>query len=956
LGFGVQLGTVRFLGTFLPDPIDVPPNVASYVARQLGVPGGPKILARYADRPNTYREHAREIRREYGYKDYPDPVERLGLLRFLYARAWLRPDGPTVLFDLATARLAERKVLLPGVTTLAREVARVRERAGRRLWAEIARAPEAEQRGALLALLEVPEGSRSSRLDRLRKGPTSVTAAGLVGALERLDEVRAVGVGEVEVSAVPPNRLEALARYGMAAKAQQLSQMREDRKVATLLATARRLEADATDDALEVLDALMKKTGSRVEGEGVRARVRGLPALDEAALALREALLVAIEGGHETVEDLLAAVFRTVPKERILNAAEAVAGLARPAEDAKAEDLTRRYSMVRRFVPRLLSSVPLGATPGGELILEAWLSLGRIEGRRRVRADEVPLGAVTGPWRRLVLGEGGVLNRPAYTLWALEALCGALRRREVFAPEGARYSDPRAKLLSGAAWEAQRKPVCEALGLSPDPSVTLAALGEELGAAYRAVAEGLERNEQLLVGPVEGKKGDRARLKEDEALEETESLKALRAEVEARLPKVDLPELLMEVDAWTGFASAFSHLGEARGHLEGLPKSVVAVLTAEATNVGFEPVARASDPALTRSRLSYVDQNYVRAETIAAANALLVDHQASIPLAQTWGGGRLASVDGMRFRVPVRTVNAAPNPRYFGRGRGLTYLNFVSDQATGFHAVVVPGTVRDSLYVLDGLLEQETALEPVQLTGDTHAYTDLVFGLFRLLGYQFSPRIADLEDLRYWRLDPDAEYGPLNGLARNPVKTDLIAEHWEDILRVAGSLLTRTVKASDLLRVLQAEGKPRSLGKAIAELGKLPKTVHLLNYLNDGAYRRTIRGQLNLHEQRHSLARAVFFGNKGEVRKRYREGQEDQLGALGLVVNAVSLWNTRYVGLALDALAEEGFQARAEDVERLSPLRHEHVNLLGRYHFSLADDLMRGGLRPLRSPGLLEDD
>jgi len=103
----------------------------------------------------------------------------------------------------------------------------------------------------------------------------------------------------------------------------------------------------------------------------------------------------------------------------------------------------------------------------------------------------------------------------------------------------------------------------------------------------------------------------------------------------------------------------------------------------------------------------------------------------------------------MRFRVPFRTVNAAPNPKYFGRGRGLNYLNFVSDQATGFHAVVVPGALRDSLYVLDGLLEQNTALEPLRVTGDTHAYTDLVFGLFRLLGYQLSPRIADLEDLRY---------------------------------------------------------------------------------------------------------------------------------------------------------------------------------------------------------------
>lgn len=192
-------------------------------------------------------------------------------------------------------------------------------------------------------------------------------------------------------------------------------------------------------------------------------------------------------------------------RERLFEAVEAVSGLTRPAEDVKAEDLTRRYSMVRRFVPRLLSSVPLGATPAGQPILEAWRALDRIEGRKRVRADEVPLGAVMGPWRRLVVGEDGALDRPAYTLWALESLCGALRRREVFAPQGARYSDPRARLLSGAAWEAQRKAACDGLSLSPDPSVTLGSLGKELDAAYLVVAEGLEGNEKLLVGPVEGK-------------------------------------------------------------------------------------------------------------------------------------------------------------------------------------------------------------------------------------------------------------------------------------------------------------------------------------------------------------------------------------------------------------------------------------------------------------------
>jgi len=343
-------------------------------------------------------------------------------------------------------------------------------------------------------------------------------------------------------------------------------------------------------------------------------------------------------------------------------------------------------------------------------------------------------------------------------------------------------------------------------------------------------------------------------------------------------------------------------------------------------------------PALTRGRLSWVDQNYLRGDTMTAATGRMVDAQGEIPLAQAWGGGDVASADGLRFVVPVRTLNAGPNPRYFGPGRGVTYLNFLSDQFAGFHAIVVPGTLRDSLHILDGLLEQQTTLQPTELMTDTAGYSDQVFGLFRLLGYQFSPRLADIGSARFWRITPQrADYGQLNGLARHPINTDLIATHWDDLLRVAGSLATGTVRASELLRVLQGGGRPTPLGRAVAELGRIAKTLYLLAYLDDETYRRRILTQLNRTESRHALARAVFHGQRGQLRQRYREGQEDQLGALGLVVNAIVLWNTRYQNAALDQLRRDGHDVRDDDVRRLSPLGHDRINLLGRYQFSAAD-------------------
>ena len=110
---------------------------------------------------------------------------------------------------------------------------------------------------------------------------------------------------------------------------------------------------------------------------------------------------------------------------------------------------------------------------------------------------------------------------------------------------------------------------------------------------------------------------------------------------------------------------------------------------------------------------------------------------------------------------------------------------------------------------------------------------------------------------------------------------------------------------------------------------------------------------MNRGEGRHAVARAICHGQRGEIRKRYREGQEDQLGALGLVTNALVLWNTIYIQASLDHLREQGKDVKEEDKARLSPLSYKHVNMLGHYSFTLAEQVLNGQLRPLKRPSEL---
>ena len=258
--------------------------------------------------------------------------------------------------------------------------------------------------------------------------------------------------------------------------------------------------------------------------------------------------------------------------------------------------------------------------------------------------------------------------------------------------------------------------------------------------------------------------------------------------------------------------------------------------------------------------------------------------------------------------------------------------------------------MRDSLVLLAVVLEQQTELKPTQIMTDTGAYSDVVFGLFRLLGYRFSPRLADIGGTRFWRIDSKADYGELNDISRHRLSLRRIVLHWDDMLRLAGSLQLGRVPATGIMRTLQVGDHPTRLAQAIAEFGRIEKTLHTLNMLDDETKRRGTLSQLNRGEGRHSLGRAVFHGKRGELRQRYREGQEDQLGALGLVVNMIVLWNSIYTEAALEQLRKEGFSIREEDGARLSPLIHDHINLLGRYSFAMPDIVARGGLRPLRDP------
>ncbi|MEO3863255.1 Tn3 family transposase [Acrocarpospora sp. B8E8] len=808
LGFSVQLATARWIGRFLPDPLDGVPTVAiDFLAEQLGVADA-SCLKLYAQREQTHREHAGKIQKALGLKDFAAVEAELSV--WIDKRAWVTGDGPKAIFVDAAGWLRERDVLLPGVSTLARLVTRVREAATRRLWDTLVAALTAEQWAALDALLVVPAGMRVSKLERWRTSPSRASGPEMVKALSRVAEILGSGLSRVALDAtVSPRRLAELARYGMNASCAQLRRHGDPRRLATLVATAAHLEAKATDDALDLLDLLMatELVGKAKLADNKQTVVQH-PRLAKASAVLSivaEALLDSRVWGPEDeirVSAVWEAIEARLDRSQVRAAVTTVNGMVPPPEAAPEGDwrseLAKRIATVSGFVKMLTPTISFGATAEGAPVLAAMTDLAEqldSSALWRVKNNRIHPGVVPGPWKHLVFGHparpDGSVDRGAYTLCVLEQFQRLLKRREIYAQTSTRWRNPRAQLLDGAAWEVVKDGVLTSLGLPEDPDALLAQHVITLDEAYCYVGGRLAANTDVRVDD----KG-KIHVTSDKAIEDPPSLGDLRKRAAGMLPRIDIGEQILEVMGWVPeFMASLTSLSGGESRLADLNITVAACLTGQSLNIGYAPIAVKGVPALERRRMGHVDATYLGAANYAAANPHLIAKQAGIGFAQALGGGLVAAIDGMRFVVPVPSLFARPNRKYFGPKRGMTFLNAINDQAFGIGHKIVAGTDRDCLHAIDLFFnpdsrnEDENDLPDVLIT-DTGSYSDLVFGIAQLMGIEYRPALADLPDQKGWRTKTDADYGPLDTFARGKLDLGKVRRHWPEILRLIASIYT----------------------------------------------------------------------------------------------------------------------------------------------------------------------
>lgn len=410
------------------------------------------------------------------------------------------------------------------------------------------------------------------------------------------------------------------------------------------------------------------------------------------------------------------------------------------------------------------------------------------------------------------------------------------------------------------------------------------------------------------------------------------------------IPRIKLPDLLLEVSKWTEFDKNFIHASNGQIAKEKEKNILMAALMAMGTNIGLSKMAD-STPGISYKQMANVAQWRLYDDVMKKAQSTLVNYHNKLFLAAFWGDGSTSSSDGMRVQVGVSSLYADANPHY-GTGKGTTMYRFVSDQFSTFYTKVINTNARDAVHVIDGLLYHETDLNIEEHYTDTAGYTDQVFGLSHLLGFRFAPRIRSISDIKLYSTKKANEYPKIESILNGQIKLKIIKENFDDVLRMAHSIREGNVTSSLIMEKIGSYSRQNAIATALREMGRIEKTIFILDYITNESLRKRIQKGLNKGEAMNGFVRAIFFGKRGEFRERELQDQLQRASALNILINAISIWNTTYLKKAIDHLKQsETFDESL--LKHISPLGWEHINLLGEYNFDTKNTFESDKLRAL---------
>jgi len=910
LGFALQLSALRYPGRLLQPGETIPKEVLAYIGAQLGLTGD--ALLNYGVRRQTRYQHSVQLQALYDFCPF-EGAARTEIFD------WLTDSAEHTISNEDLARqfveeCRQRQIILPAVTTIERLCADALVKAERRIEKRIADRLNKQMRRQLLALLEAKVDDRVTRFVWLRQFEIGGNSAAANRLLDRLEYLQNLVLPESIFAQVPSHRVTRLRRQGERYYADGMRDLSEDRRLAILAVCAvewRAVIADAVAETHDRIIGRLYRSAERLCETHIAAEKAAIKNTLKSFAEMGRGLIDAQEDGAP-LDDVIS----TRPGWDGLRTLVAAASTLTTTMSAEPlSHIVMGYHRFRRYTPRMLDLLVLNGAPSAAPLL------GAVRFLKAGTSGEKPTDFLrrTSKWRRHLR----LQDKTDHRLWEIGVLFHlreSFRSGDIWLANSRRYGDLKKVLVpTNEVRQITR------LAVPFSASEWLLERRYKLDVSLKALSKAA-RSGAIPGGVIENGVLHLEKLKRDIP----DGADELVLDLYKRLPEERITNILTEVDDAVGFTEAFTHLRTGAPCKDRI--GLMNVILADGINLGLRKMAEATT---THGfwELIRLSRWHIEGEAYNQALAMIVEAQSELPMAAFWGKGLASSSDGQFFSTSQRgeAMNLV-NAKY-GNEPGLKAYSHVSDQYAPFSTQAIPATVSEAPYILDGLLMNKVGQRVREHYADTGGFTDHVFAVCSILGYAFTPRIRGLPSKRLYAFGQGQVPLNLRPLMGGKINHQLIERNWPDILRIAATIAVGTIAPSQILRKLASYPRQNELATALREVGKLERSLFMIDWILDEGMQRRAQIGLNKGEAHHALKKAISFHRRGEIRDRTSEGQHYRVAGLNLLTMIIIYWNTQKLGQAVKQRKQAGLPVPPELLAHISPLGWEHINLTGEYQW-----------------------
>jgi TnpA family transposase len=926
LALAILLKGFQKLG-YLPELEAVPNMVKQYIAQQLTIPFTIQKVPKKTRKRYRRAIHAHLKVKRYGQGGVQVVQETVKV----HAKTM---SDPADLINVAVEQLVRLKFELPAFSTLDRIVNHLRHQVHLQLYAEVTRNLTSDQKMQLDKLLIKEETQTRTPFARLKVLPATATIKEIRKWEKHLDWLETILNPQSFLKPLPSTKIEQFASQAYQMEIGDIrGTMTAAKRYTLLLCLLHQMQVRTRDQLtimyLRRLKQLHNSAKKRLRDLREKYREMNEGIINTFAEILQKKATVD-QAPRESQDAMLGKVVREIIEANGGTATlQQVCDLLQALHDDNYLPLLPYLYRKNRGLPfRLTQQLEIRSATQSKSLLTA-LEFIQTHYRKQPAhlPDDISLSFATSRWQSFIrekIDGKMMLNKHHLEICVFSGIADGLRNGDLYVVGADTFADYRSQLLPWEECQALLETYCQAVGLPTTAKEFVKTLKKRFTALATQVDDAQAEKSDLFFD-AKGKPHLK-KLPSQPASKDADTFKQL---VYTRLPERHLLDILHNVHHWLHYTRHFGPPSGSDTKLQDPVSRYLITVFGYGCNLGPAQTARHARSLASERTIGRINAQHITTAKLDAGIRDVINEYARFSLPFIWGSGKAAIADGTQYELYENNLLGERHIRYGGYG-GIAY-HHISDTYVALFSRFIACGVWEAVYILDGLLENKSVLQPDKVHADTQGQSEVVFGLSHLLGIQLMPRMRNWDKVAMYRPDKNLTFQHIEAWFTRHVNWKLIEEHWQDLMQVILSIHTGKLLPSWLLQKLATDNPKNKLYKAFKELGCVIRSMFLLKFVSTPPLRHDIQDATSKMESYNGFSQWVTFGGWGILKSRDPVENEKRIKYKDLIANAIMLQNVVDLTDVMHDLVQEGHLVSPEFIVPMSPYMTEHIKRFGEY-------------------------